>query len=1016
MTLWENARSTARKGDQEAALALYRELFKEKPQIEEAQREYAILLMNLQKWQEAGRVIQKLLEIEPTSLEYQLYGGRVALVQKRYKSAAKHMGQVYTLSPDGKFSIEALRGQIVALQMMGRNEMAYPLMEQFYQITTHDEAFIRKLAQLSKELGNQEKALTYYKTLLTEFEGTDLDFLDSEPIFETAGDTDMCRECWLQYLEFHPFYIPFHKKLSQYYLANKQGKKALQHLLVRIAHGENNPAIFLQTGKVYLYDEGRPDKALYYYEEYRKRSLHDKHVGKEIKRIQAILANDLLVIVENEGAWNLWRDLAKVIPDRLAVYYSMAEQLEALGKENELLEVLQIIHKHNPDDQKILFSLAQLHFVLGNSIAATDNLDLLENNEKWGRDYFFLRAAIAEQSWDYLQALNFYKQYLLQNPTDYQLILKCIKLAGDIGLMNELNYYVSLLPQDSERSDIIQQGRFLYGEALVLNKLYSMAGDFYRGFKKNKYLTDEGRLRIDKQLIAILQFEEKYFETEQQLRIALIEKSEKRELVQQLIYTNLLQKDWHNAWKWYEFLVSESKSSDGLDAKNRYDLFIEKVSILEYSGQIEVALEMVQDYLSDNEQLCADLLNHCKSLQLKRAELHFKNDDLSAAEAVLAPLIVASPENTELLIFRDCIRKSEESQEADLTGKEIIPTPMLLDYARGYKKYAEYKTALEFCERYLVLMPDSLQARVLRANILLLMGDNYSPLLLFKELALEYPDEKSFTQIFLQLQFKNAKFKDLIEELAPEWKSVKGTKSTISVRKVVPDISSLSITLRILLARAFWADKRTEDALLLYHSLLTPPVDKSFTSELTEQDILLKIVPPKKTFLNTITFTSPAEPDRLEVVMSPEFTRKNLDKPETLVAAQLYSSYRWQQIVSDELSVRQAMVDGNYYQAMKEYQHILSDDSSPESLYDLAGVYSRLGFSGKEAALYEIIQAESPGYPNLDEAMQRNRLKRQPRITPYFRYDKKDGREGYYDIKGRSAGLQAMIFPTLERL
>jgi len=59
---------------------------------------------------------------------------------------------------------------------------------------------------------------------------------------------------------------------------------------------------------------GGPIRRSTIFEEYRKRTPDDTKVIDEIKRIQSILANDLLVIVENEGAWTLWRDLAKVIP------------------------------------------------------------------------------------------------------------------------------------------------------------------------------------------------------------------------------------------------------------------------------------------------------------------------------------------------------------------------------------------------------------------------------------------------------------------------------------------------------------------------------------------------------------------------------------------------------------------------------------------------------------------------------------------------------------------------------
>ena len=1011
MKLWQKARSAVKDGDKQNAILIYQKLFIEKPLIEEALREYVVVLMDLEQWHEAGKVSKELLEIDSTSLEYQLYGGRIALVQKRYERAARYLGQVYSLSPAGPFSLEALNGQIVALQNMGRKEMAYPLMEQLYLLIPHEEAFLRQLARLSKNLGHDAKALLYYKTLLTEFEGTDSDYLDSEPLFYSDGDMEMSLKCWLGYLKFHSFYIPFHEKLSKYYLENDLEHKALEHFLIRIAHGEDSPAVFLQTGKLYLYVEGRPDKALYYYEEYRKRSPHNKQVVAEIKRIQAILANDLLTIVENEGAWNLWRDLAKVIPDRLAVYYSMAEQLEELGKKDELLEVLQIIKIHNPSDQKVLFKLARLYFYLDDVTASLNTLNSLNLQEKQRKEYYFIRGEIAEKSGNYTEALDFYKQYLLQMPEDYSLVVKCLKLSGDIGLVTKLNYFYGLLPLKSEQNAIYKQGNLLYGEALILNKLYSQARNFYQEFRKKTDLTFKERSIIDGQLITILLYEEKYFETEQKLRVLLIGETiplQKLKIIRKLIQTNLSQKEWHNAWKWYELLVMESHSLLPGDLNAEYTLFIDKVKLLKESGQVEVAIEMAEDFLYQHDSPCSDIADQCRKLRLTLAEAYYLNEDFPEVQSILNNLIPIYPDDMELKILDQIVNKK--------LGRKVLLLPVTnhLKHAVIYRKYGEYHTALDLCRKFLVQYPESLRARVMRAKLQEDIGDDFTPLAFFKKLALEYPDEEHFKQYILKQEFKNAKFRNLIEELAPEWKSVQSAESTISVRKVVPEIKSLPINQRLLLARAFWADNRREDALLLYRSLLIPAVDHEFSELLIANNIELHLPPPKKTFLNTITFTNPAEPDRLEVVMSPEFTGHNLNHPVVQIASELYANYRWQQIVTGELSVRQAMVDGNYYQAMKEYQKILRPDSSPESLYDLAGIYSRLGFSGKEAALYKIIKKESPGYPNLDEAIQRNSLKRKARIMPLYEFDKKDGRDGYFDIKEKAGGLQAMFFPTLE--
>jgi len=1014
MQLWKRARAASSNGDNVESVALYRKLFVEKPFIEEALREYVILLMELGEWKEAGQVIHKLLEIDSASAEYLVYGGRIALVQKHYELAAKYMGQVYTMSPDGPWALEALNAQIHALQKLDRMDMAYPLMEQLYLLVPHDEHLIRQLARFSKERGDNEKALNYYSTLLTEFDGTDRDYLESIPLFETSNNDEMLVSSWRGYLKFHPFYLPFHKKLSTYYIENNLEHKALTHLLIRIAHGEETPLLFLQTGKVFLYHEGRPDKALFYYDEYRKRNPGDTEVISEIKRIQAILANDLLVIVENEGAWNLWRDLAKVIPDRLAVYYSMAEQLESLDKKSELLEVLEIIHEHNPGDQEILFKLAGLYYNKGLYLLAIEALDSLEADIQRGKDYFILRASIAEKQNDEYSTLNYYKRYLGEAPDDYPVLFKGLQLAGKTGHIDLLHSFYAMLPEKSLNSSVFKKGSFLYGEALIANNLFTLASDFYRNFQEMCELSSGEKEVVADALITVLQSEGQYFEAEQQLRLRLISEDDSAKILQRLIKTNLLNRDWDNAWKWYEYLVLDIKESRSDDKSGEERDFLTKIQILQMSGQAEVAIELLEDYLNTHKADCGDQEALCPELKALIVELYFQNGEYRKAKKIIDKLLHSTHDKPNLLTLSMLIdeKQSEGQHGSILRTIEDQPASVYLDTAYNLEKYKAFSTALLVCEKYLVSNPLSLRARVLKARLLRSLGDNFGALGMFQQLSSEYPNEYGFKQNYLELQFKSAKFTDLIEELAPVWKTVKSGESSLSVRKMVPEISSLPVGQQLLLARSFWADKRFEDALLLYGSLVNPPVEQEFSNKISSMNIELTLPVPEKTFFNIITFTHPAEPDRLTVVMSPQFYRKYIREPEVRVATEFYPAYRWQQIVIRELSVRKAMVDGNYYQAMNEYQEIIEENQSAENFFDLAGVYSRLGFLGKEAALYEILKKESPGYPDLDEASQRNSLKRLPQIAPFFSMDTKDEREEHYDIRQRSGGIQAWFMPS----
>lgn len=1009
MVLWDKARNYARQGDQQKSAAMYRELFLEKPLIEEALREYVVVLMGLSRWRDAWGGVQNLLEMDSQSLEYQLYAGRIALVLGRYQRALQHLGLVFTMSPRGPWSVEALKGQIVSLQELGRKDMAFPLMEQLYLFVPHDEDIIRSLAQESLQLGFTSKALSYYQTLISEFQGTEQDFWEAEPLFVASGVEELAAQCWQGYLAIHPSYLPFHIKLSQYYLKKGQGEEALPHLLVRIAHGEAEPEIFLQIGKVYLNQKGRPDKALHFYDEYRKRKPGDRKILSEIQKIRAALANDLLSIVENVGASTLWRDLAEVVPDRLAVYYSMAEQLESLGRESSLLEVTKIIHQHNPDDQNVLFTLAKLYLNKGDLESCTDILDTLADEKQSGKEYFTLRTTIEEQRGQFDKALDYYIKYLKSDSHDYSVLIEGIKRASDLGLISKLQAFYSLLPDSLQNKEIYKQGGLLYGDGLFHNNLYTTARNFYRRFLETDTLSKDETYLVQLRIVKTLQLEHKVFEAEQYLRILLIENGYRDELVYRLIQTAILEKDWSNAWKWYEVLVHEY-------SVETYEQVVQKIQIYAESGKRDVAIALAKDFLTKNKDVCSKRQKQCAELNTMLAEYYYSNKEYDKAKEILDTVVTIVPKSLALSVLGKLIEKQlHRNDNTPLVSFDTqISEQDLIERALLYKKYGDYQAALQNIQKYLAVRPTELRARVLHAQLLADSSDDSAALSRYKQLSSEFPEESSCQQAVNALEFKMAKFESLIARLAPQWHNSSSRDLLFVSRTIPPEIGKLNNSNKLLLARTFWATRRWNIALVLYGSLLQPPVEYEFSKQVKENNVSLLLQPPKRSLFNVVTFTNPAEPELLSTVMDPDFTRENITDPVVSIAVKLYSSYRWQQLINRELSVRGAISKGNYYQAMKEYQNLLVDDSSPESLFDLAGVYSRLGFSGKEAALYEKMKQTSPEYPNLDEAIRRNSLKRQPRIAPFGAIKKKTGRDDHFDNIQRTVGMQAWFMPSLQ--
>ncbi len=973
------------------AISLYQQLLQQKPNIEEALREYSLLLIETSQWETASSVLQTLLEINPDFQEYLLNTGTIALHLKQYNRAASNFGQVYTANPNGPSAIFALRGQIEALQKQTHKEVAYPLMEQLYLLVSHEEKNIRDLAEYSTELGQSEKSVNYYTTLINEFEARDQDFFNSEKLFEAAANHEMALKSRQGYLAFHPYYIPFHKKLASYYLQNNQREIALDHLLILIAHGDNRASSYLEIGQIYLYELGRPDKALYYYDEYRKRIPRTQKVEKEIQRIQAILANDLLVIVENEGAWNLWRDLAKVIPDRLAVYYTMAEQLQKLGKHKELREVLEIIHFHNPGDQDILLQLAQLTFDANDYSASLRALDSLDSWHKNNSLNYLLRAKINEIQGHLKGALQHYRSFIETGNNNSDIILHAMQLSGTLGYIKQLNHF-HRLSQSYEKNDAVKKSaNLLYGEILLENSLYKTARTFYSEFEKT-LKTDDPYLRIIRVRFAqILHEEGKYFEAEQALRFLLLEEPGRQDYLAKLVQNSLRARDWNNAWKWHTIRRKQNHQSDIADSPVSLEIFIERINILTESGKLTSAIEQAEDYLEKKPA--------STQIHTVLAELYVKNKSYLAAQELLTPEYGKPPENKLLLTL---LEKESGTIQRDIRDKDhSIPT---LFRAQQYQKYEAHQQALDSVNEYLAVFESSIQGRLLKSKILQSLGDDFAALEIIEKLSQQYPSEEYFRTQSIKISFNSSKFENVIRALDPDIKQ--GLKNS-------PLLTKHNV---LLLARAYWAQKKQKKALAIYEEFLQAPVDLLFAKKIKENQISIQLPEAKRSFFNQITFTNPAAPNRLRVVMSPEYTSDNIRNPETFIATSLYAEYRWQKFIQEELSVRQEMNSGNYYQAMKDYQKMLKHNPSMESLFDLAGIYSRLGFLGKEAALYRIIQGKSPGYPYLDEAMQRNRLKRKPKLSTVYEIDKKEGRDGYYDNHQQAAGIDTWYMPNLNQI
>ncbi|MBW6519814.1 MAG: tetratricopeptide repeat protein [Desulfoarculaceae bacterium] len=1021
--LWDEARELTRQARYIEAASSYSRLLSFKKNIEEASWEYSLVLINLSDWDQASILLEQLLEGDPRRTEYLLSAGLVALKKKEFSRAAASYNLVYQkkaateLDQERPEIIEALTGLVAALRGQGKNEAAYPLMEQLLRHRPDDTLLLHQLAAHAAISGRRERASLFYEKLVfrNQVEGQVL--LEAADFFDRTGEESRALLSWKKYLQRHPDYLPFQKKMVDYFIARGEKEAALPHLLILLDKGDQRDARLLQIGAIYLFDLGRPDIALSYYEEYSQHHPENQDVAREIARMQMMLAQDLLVRVEHEGALPVWQELVQMTPNRLPIYSAMAQHLEKRRNSKELREVLGVIHQHDPGDRDVILRLAELSLEQNDTEQVKHLLGLLPQEGFDGSRYLLASARLADQQGLLDQALIWYNRYLEAEPSDKSIRLRCLDLSAQLGLISQYEEHYQLARRDATFESERLHSDLRYARVLLVSGLASRAksvslelieaGQGGTGFIAETRLT----------LADALYGEGNSFEAEQVLRQMLVDGVGIESALRKLVEFSLESKEPDLAWSWLTLLSEQPGYAlvpvCGNDDK---DLTLLRVRSLAAAGRFGNAIDSVKEYRTFLVQHCPQDVGMKKEAGLMLSHLYLQEKRYGKGQELIAEILKEHPLDLEPLILAQQLEAAQSGKALAGRVDEVLSDNYgnsfsgLMQAAKLERKYGATEAALRHTRMALNEVPESMTARILLADILREQGEMEAAIAVLRILAADHPHEISFVRKSLEVEFKLAFFPQIIEKLLPSGQKILG-KGIVAF----PDTSHLAVWQKLILARTLWADRQWVAAVAVYDSLLQPSVEMLFAQKIEEKQIELILPPPQQTFWNVITFTRPAEPDRLTVVMDPAFVMTQRGLPGGRVGADLYADYRWQQLVVRELSARRALAQGNYYQAMKEYQEVVAGNPSHESLFDLAGIYSRLGFLGKEALIYEEIERENPDYPELAEAIQRNSLKKKPRVMIDSGYSSLSGRNGYLDIQQTKGGASVWMLPNLRQ-
>lgn len=1017
--VWDRSRMLVRQNQLKEAKSGYERLFDLKPNIVVAKWEYCQLLVRLEEWPDSARVIEELLELEPHNLEFLFTGGKIALANAHYNRAVEYFGQVLEGEPAGPLSERATGGLIEALSMLDNQKAAYLLLEQHVLRGNDDDSSLKQLGQLSLEMGAYERAAKHYAKLVKRHP-ENKDFLyQLALIHELRGDIAGAAGYWQQYLKINPGFKRFHLKLGQFHLDRHAYREAVGHLAKAFDLGDREDSILaLQIGNIYYDHLGRRDKALSYYERYTRSSAENREVVDRVESIRDSLAEEYLPLVENDIADNLWRDLDVVTNDKKEIFLRIAQLLNDRKNDDAEKVVLDILYENGQlEDLTLVYRLAELSIDAGENKDAYTLLLFLDANKFINPLYLRKKAELELLAGDELKALQTYKRYIeyLENTSEALVTLEeAMSLAGDIGLVDEVQWLWQKALQREFTPEELFPLKLIYIEALRKNRLYGLADEVYAGLFSAYTNDSEMKAKIYHHLAETFKHRGFYFKAEQLHRQNVARSMVVDEAIIELIRLAILQNQDSLAESWL-YLLSQSRGVANIDEESEklpeeiHFLYVEHlIGSHEYDDALE-QIERHSQYRSNQDSPSHYSLK--SSLYVARA-LFFQEEYNQCLE-FLNTLNAAEEHAAEIhVLYKIILSRIAGKYQATpvVQQSDKVAISQRIKRAKWFQAYGEYSMALNEIEVVLDNVPESLLARIERIRILAELSYGDEALTQLKPLMTIYPDEQYFTTLQLELEFQRGDFSEIVKKISARTKKKEEQEEIPTVQ----DSQDIYFYRKLLLARALWAENKREESFAVYNSLLAQPVDTVFLEKLEIDKINFKLPPLKKPFWDILSFTVEDE-GPLPMVMTPQFVTQNIGEPIDNIAAGLYGKYKWQQLVKQELSAREAVQKRDYHEAEKKYLALLEQEKSPESIFDLADVYDKLGLHGKAGELYQLMKEKGPLYPGLDESIQANYLKRQPRIATVLEAIDKKGREGYVNLKRRSYGVEGWLMPAFDQ-
>lgn len=1018
MTLWEDARALSREQSYVIAAKSYGRLYKLKPNIEEANWEYCKVLLEINDFITAASIIEGLLEKAPNRSDYLLAAGHVALHNQKYDVAVKHFGQVFEKNPVGKEADSALQGLVSSLRNQGKRSISFTLLEQLAQRNPDDFQIVHDLARDAQVLGKKRKVTLLYERLLEFPELDDRIVFQAAHVFERSGDIKKAAELWLEYINRHPDYSPFRKKLAEFYNSTSSFEQAVVHYSYLAEHSADKDEYLLVLGEINLYQLNRADKALLYLEQYIERNPSTTDVQAQIANIQTVLANDFISIVENDGAWLLWRDLAAIAPNRLAIYLEMAEILKEKGKIKELIEILTIVFVATPDDNNIAFALAGYLTDVREFEKALEYINEIPPENGSTRVYL-LKADILKKLGLELAELEARKKALSLTPSNHQLRRTCIELAGKLGLVKQqIDIFIQA----------VQLEAAMVPPNLVYKHLYYLIENQMFDESESTILFGRNIFRWSDEVLARLTFYEaksarKSGQTrraERILRSMLHDKLLLEEALLALAMQSTEDGNFDDARIWKEALGKEielpEKQDRGPALLRKSDLV--EPTILMAEGRYKDALDILDHRLgaitsdSQNDRAIRSL-NY--ELLKQKSWLNLHLGEFQKAYSLVKKLGKQSSFDPELLVLMRLIEKklpgdaNQGSVEDGLTLRgNLVPSRLLATISIALKN-REYEGAQLYLNNLFKICPGSINGKIFLAELFSSQGKFESAKHVLLDLSLQFHDEIAFKRKLLRIEMKLGEYGNGLYVLLNDIYKI---ESADDLSKELKDNRKYDDL--VTLARLLWSEKDHSLALSVYELLLQPSAVQLLTEKFRTKQINYRYLSQEDSFWNSLMYLVQSEPDIIAELMEPSFLLDNRANDAGRIVSECFEEYSWQKFIQNEYLARKAIYKRKYFYAEQSYKQILQQqDPLTGMLDDLASIYERMGEYRKEAKVYDAIQNSGSSSNELLSSIERTSVAMSPLIGLDGAWSQKSGRDGYIDMVQSSMGASYLATPNL---